>query len=343
MRRRNLLLSALRILCGTLLLGVEVSRAQNADPLQSFYTVTNFFSDYLPGWYEEILEVTPQGKDLRVRVIRISAANPYCGGDLVRAADRVLPETTMRKIAGRVDICSYTDESVTAALKAAAPKGIESIEDSATLSIVAKCGVQEKVFSFPYPAEVDQKVLHRDNPRVTRLWDLTWEVRSHTFGEHFSFRDLPAAQEKEAEDLGTRLLPELVSGKFDSAFGDYSCAGKKCDTNYLAWLLRGYTGPPVSRDPSSVELVNASSLRLSKYDLPKYSPLAKQARIFGEVRLTLLPDGQTGLVKDVQLVSGNPMLGNPAVDAARKWQFSPGTQPGQPVEAVLRFSLCPDE
>jgi len=228
--------------------------------------------------------VTPQEKDLRVRVIRISAANPYCEGDLVRAADRVLPETTMRKIAGKIDICSYIDESVTAALKAAAPKGVESIEDSATLSIVAKCGAQE-----------------------------------------------------------TRLLPELVSGKFDSAFCDYTCAGKKCDTNYLAWLLRGYTGPPVSRDPSSVERVNASSLRLSKYDLPKYSPLAKQARIFGEVRLTLAPDTQTGRVKDVQLVSGNPMLGNPAVDAVRQWQFSPGTQLGQPVAAVLRFSLCPDE
>jgi TonB family protein len=77
--------------------------------------------------------------------------------------------------------------------------------------------------------------------------------------------------------------------------------------------------------------------------LPKYSPLAKPARIFGELRLTLVPDRQTGRVKDVQLVSGNPMLGNPAVDAARQWQFSPGTQLGQPVEAVLRFSLCPDE
>jgi Gram-negative bacterial TonB protein C-terminal len=138
-------------------------------------------------------------------------------------------------------------------------------------------------------------------------------------------------------------LPELVSGKFDFAFGDYTCAAKKCDTNYLAWLLRGHTGPPVSRDPSSVELVNASSLRLSKYDLPKYSPLAKQAHIFGEVRFTLAPDTQTNRVEDVQLVSGNPMPGNPAVDAARQWQFSPGTQLGQPVEAVLRFSLCPDE
>jgi TonB family protein len=343
MRRRNLLLSALRLLCGTLLLGVEVSRAQNTDPLQSFYAVTNFFSDYLPGWYEEILEVTPQGKDVRVRVIRISAANPYCGGDLVRAADRVLPDTTMRKVAGKVEICSYAEQSVAAALKAAAPKAVEGIEDSATMSIVAVCRGKEKIFDFPYPSEVDQKVLRRDNPHVTRLWDLTWEVRSHTFGEHFSFRDLPAAQEKEAEDLGTRFLPELVSGKFDSAFGDYTCAGQKCDTNYLAWLLRGYTGPPANQDPSSVELVNAIQLRLSKYDLPKYSPLAKQARIQGEVRLTIAPDANTGLVKDVQLVSGNPMLGNPAVDAARQWQFSPGTQLGQPVEAVLRFSLCPDE
>jgi TonB family protein len=343
MRQRSLLLLAFLLLCGTLLLGTEVSRAQNTDPLESFYAVTNFFSDYLPGWYEEILEVTPQGNDVRVRVIRISAANPYCGGDLVRAADRVLPDTTMQEVAGKVDLCSYSDQSVTAALKAAAPKAVEGNEDSATMSIVAMCGGKEKVFDFPYPSEVDQNVLRRDNPRVTRLWHLTWEVRSQAFGEHFSFRDLPAAQEKEAEDLGTEFLPELVSGKFDSAFAGATCGGEKCDTNYLAWLLRGYTGPRANKDPSSVELTNALRLHLSKYDLPKYSPLAKQARIQGEVRLAIIPDASTGLVKDVQLVSGSPMLGNSAVDAARQWQFSPGSQSGQPVEAILKFAICTDE
>ena len=229
------------------------------------------------------------------------------------------------------------------ALKAAAPKAVEGIEDSASMTIVAMCRGKEKVFDFPYPSEVDQKVLRRDNPRVARLWHLTWEVRSHTFGEHFSFHDLPAAQEKEAEDLGTRFLPELVSGKFDSAFGEYTCAGQKCDTNYLAWLLRGYAGPPSKKDPSSVELINALQLHLSTYDLPRYSPLAKQARIQGEVRLTIVPDANTGLVKDVQLVSGSPMLGNAAVDAARQWQFSPGSQTGQPVEAILKFTICADE
>jgi TonB family protein len=257
--------------------------------------------------------------------------------------DRVLPDTTIRKVAGKVGICSYTEQNVAGALKAAAPKAVESNEDSATTSIVAMCRGKEEVFDFPYPSEVDQKVLSRDNPRVTRLWDLTWEVRSHAFGEHFSFRDLPPAQEKEAEDLGTEFLPELVSGKFDSAFDGYTCAGQKCDTNYLAWLLRGYTGPPERKDPSSVELINAIQLHLSKYDLPKYSPLAKQARIQGEVRLEIVPDANTGLVKDVQLVSGSPMLGNPALDAARQWQFSPGSQSGQPVEAILKFTICTDE
>jgi len=343
MRRHNLLPSALPFLCATLMLVGKASKPQNRNPLQSFYVVTSFLSDYLPGWYEEILEVTPQGKDVRVRVIRISAANPYCGGNLVRAAERVLPDTTMRKVAGKVDLCSYTEQGVTAALKAAAPRTIEAIMDSATLSIVAKCGPQERVFSFPYPEQVDLKALHRDNPRVTALWDLSYKVRRYAFGESFSFHDLPAAQEKEFEDLGTRFLPELVSGKFDAAFGDNSCAGQKCDTNYLAWWLRGYTGPPANRDPSSVKLINASSLHLAKYDLPQYSPLAKLARIFGEVRLRLVPDARTGLVKDVQLVSGHPMLGNAAVNAAKQWQFSPGTQSDSPVEAVLKFTLCGDE
>jgi TonB family protein len=343
MCQRKLLLSTLVFLIGTVLLIGETSRAQNADPPQSFYVVTNFFSDYLPDWYEEILEVTPQGTDVRVRAIRISTANPYCGGQLVRAAERVLPDTTMRQMSEKVDLCSYTEQGVTAALKAAAPKGIQSIEDSATLTIVAKCGAQERVFGFPYPEEVDQEVLHRENPRVKLLWDLPYKVRSHVFGDHFSFLDATPAQEKELEDLGTKFLPELVSGKFDSAFDDYTCAGQKCDTNYLAWLLREYAGPPANRDPSTVELIDASSLHLSKYDLPRYSPIAKLARIFGEVHLTLVPDAQTGLVKDVQLVSGNPMLGNAAVNAARQWQFSPRTQSGRPVEVVLKFSLCPDE
>lgn len=71
--------------------------------------------------------------------------------------------------------------------------------------------------------------------------------------------------------------------------------------------------------------------------------LAKMARISGKVRLKIFLDAQTGAVKDVQLTSGKALLGNAAVEAARKWQFSPGTSADQPIEAVLRFTLCAGE
>jgi TonB family protein len=80
-----------------------------------------------------------------------------------------------------------------------------------------------------------------------------------------------------------------------------------------------------------------------KYDPPRYARVAKIAHIFGNVHLKIVPNAQTGFVQDVELLSGHPLLGHAAVDAAKKWQFSPGTQSGQPVEAVLKFSVCPDK
>jgi TonB family protein len=342
MPQRNLLWIPV-FLCALLMLVGGPSRARNNDQLQSFYVAIHYFSDYLPDCYEEILDVTPQGQDVRVRVVRFSSATEFCGGTLLRAVERVLPNTSVRKVAGGIDLCSYTEQDVATALEAAAPKVAEATWDSAALDIVAKCGTKERVFEFPYPAEADLKALHRDNPRVDALWDLTYEVRRRVLGKKFYFHNLPPAQEKESRARGTKLLPELVSGKYDAGFGDYTCGGRKCDTNYLAWRLKGYTEPPMTRDPSSVELVNASSLRLLKYEPPRYPPIAKAARLSGEVRLAIVPDPQTGLVKDVHLVSGNKLLGDAAIGAAKSWQFSPGTESDSPVEAVLEFSLCPNE
>jgi hypothetical protein len=343
MRRRNLLLWISPFLYGMLVLAGESSTVRGADALRSFYVVTHFFSDSLSDSYEEILEVTTEGDDVRVRVIRISSATRYCGGQLVRAAERVLPHTKIRKLTGPIDICSFTAHDVTAALKAAAPKAITDTWDSATLSIVAECGAQQRVLNFPYPAQVDLKALRRDNPRVRDLWDLNYKVRSRAFGKHFSFHDLSAVQEKQFEDFGTKLLPELVSGRFDAGFGDYTCANQKCDPNYLAWRLRGYIGPPTNTDPAHVEIIDPASSHLLKYDLPQYPPIAKAAQLSGEVRLKILPDLQTGLVKDVHQLSGNPLLGSVAIDAARKWQFSSSIDTSQPVEVVLKFHLCHDE
>lgn len=64
---------------------------------------------------------------------------------------------------------------------------------------------------------------------------------------------------------------------------------------------------------------------------PTYPPLARQARIQGTVmvRITI---NQSGEVRDVQLVSGHPMLAPAAVDAIRKWRYVPYEIDGRTVE-----------
>jgi hypothetical protein len=84
-----------------------------------------------------------------------------------------------------------------------------------------------------------------------------------------------------------------------------------------------FSGGEITLTDTNVELVNAPSLNLVKYDLPPYVQLAKQAGIFGEVRSRIISDAQTNLVKSVQLVSGHLMLGNPAVNVAKNGDFLP--------------------
>jgi protein TonB len=65
---------------------------------------------------------------------------------------------------------------------------------------------------------------------------------------------------------------------------------------------------------------------------PVYPPIAKAARIEGRVLLkaTISP---TGIIKDVQVVSGPPMLRQSAVDAVRTWRYKPYKLDNQPVDA----------
>ena len=218
MRWHHLLwLLVLSLACGALLPGSEAVNPRGASTLQSFYIVDFFFSDDIPESFDQILDVTPQGDDVRVRVIRISTANEYCGGQLVRAAEHVFRHTTVKKVAGR-DLCAFTPEGVAGALKAAAPKAIGATWDSATEAVVAKCGTEEKEFDFPYPAEIDLKALKRSNPEVFDLWDTSYRIYRRALGKNFSFNTSTPEQEKEREDLGAKLVPELISGKYEAAY-----------------------------------------------------------------------------------------------------------------------------
>jgi TonB family protein len=50
----------------------------------------------------------------------------------------------------------------------------------------------------------------------------------------------------------------------------------------------------------------------------------------------------SGSVRDVTVVSGEPVLTGPAVDAVRQWQFAPCIQDGRPVESQITVTVSYD-
>jgi TonB family protein len=71
---------------------------------------------------------------------------------------------------------------------------------------------------------------------------------------------------------------------------------------------------------------------------PEYPPMARQLKIEGQVELEAVV-AENGAVEKVNIVSGNPVLTKPAVDAIKKWKFSPFTDGGKVVKAVVPVSM----
>jgi protein TonB len=64
---------------------------------------------------------------------------------------------------------------------------------------------------------------------------------------------------------------------------------------------------------------------------PVFPPLARQTRRSGKVELHALI-GTDGSVQELQVVSGDPLFVNSALDAVRQWHYRPTYLNGQPVE-----------
>jgi periplasmic protein TonB len=75
---------------------------------------------------------------------------------------------------------------------------------------------------------------------------------------------------------------------------------------------------------------------------PKYPSLALQARIQGQVVLRTII-GRDGNIKELEYVSGHPMLAPTAIEAVRQWHYRPFLLNGEPVEVettvTVRFQI----
>lgn len=85
--------------------------------------------------------------------------------------------------------------------------------------------------------------------------------------------------------------------------------------------------------------------RLIRQVQPEYPPLAKQARIQGDVVIDSVIDAE-GRVTEMKVVSGSPLLVRSAIQALGQWRYQPTLLNGQPVAVdmlvTLHFTLDQD-
>lgn len=100
----------------------------------------------------------------------------------------------------------------------------------------------------------------------------------------------------------------------------------------------------VAQTPSQIRVGGeVQAARLVHEVQPAYPPIARQAHIAGTVALsaTIAPDGS---VKNLKVLSGNPLLVDAAVKAVKQWTYKPTYLNGTPVQVLtevdVRFTLA---
>lgn len=90
--------------------------------------------------------------------------------------------------------------------------------------------------------------------------------------------------------------------------------------------------------PAPARISHMSEGDLIHKVFPTYPPLARSARIQGEVVLQAVISKQ-GIIKDLRVVSVHPMLAPAAIDAVRRWRYRPYILNNEPVEVETQITV----
>jgi periplasmic protein TonB len=97
--------------------------------------------------------------------------------------------------------------------------------------------------------------------------------------------------------------------------------------------------PVVTSVPQRVPVTSTiETAKLISRVQPAYPALAIQARIQGNVVLHAII-GRDGEVSELQVLSGDPLVVNAAVEAVRQWRYSPTLLNGQAVEVETTITV----
>jgi protein TonB len=97
--------------------------------------------------------------------------------------------------------------------------------------------------------------------------------------------------------------------------------------------------PPKPTAPTRVKQGgNVTAASIINQTRPLYPPLARQARIQGNVVLHAIID-KDGKVAQLEVISGHPLLVQSALDAVKQWRYKPTQLNGDPVEVDTTITV----
>jgi len=140
-------------------------------------------------------------------------------------------------------------------------------------------------------------------------------------------------EEEAPPDLGAGGVPGGVPGGIPGG----SAGG------VIGGILSATAALPRVATPQRVRVSQGvSNGLLIKRVQPNYPPLARQARIQGQVVLHA-EISKDGTIQNLQLISGHAMLAPAAIEAVKQWRYKPYLLNGEPVavetEVIVNFSL----
>ncbi len=162
---------------------------------------------------------------------------------------------------------------------------------------------------------------------------------------HREFRWDPQASLSPAPDTSTdfavdappTLGPGIGGGGATNSIGSFI-------PNIVAAPPPAKPAPSVQKQPAAPLAVggDVQMAKLLRKVTPLYPPLARSARISGVVRL-IGTIGKDGTIRDLELISGHPLLARAAMEAVEQWVYKPTLLNGNPVEVIapieVRFTL----
>lgn len=150
----------------------------------------------------------------------------------------------------------------------------------------------------------------------------------------FQDRYLPQTVERLLASPGDRSEKTLFTAKLETVEPLHSADDAQ------------FTPPADAAAPPPVITLDEKTTRLQllQHAPPVYPPIAKAARVSGDVVISLQvqTDGRVG---HLQVLSGPPMLQQATLDGVKKWTYKPFEQNGEPVEVntnvTVPFRLIP--